>query len=102
MAANPWDLKQDSEAQAFLQKQGAGLTRRRQDSVTKEGRKTNHYLVTDGANQDALVAALDKDWPGPLRHTILVAPGGQIVWRHNGPIDHDMARAAILAALKPY
>jgi peroxiredoxin len=93
--------KQAAKAQAFLQKQGAGLTKRRQDSVDKEGRKTNHYLFT-GAGQDELVAALDKDWPGPLPHTVLVAPGGKIVWRHNGPIDHDTARAAIVAALTPY
>jgi len=93
--------KQDAKAQAFLQKQGAGLTKRRQDSVTKEGRKTNHY-VFEGANQDALLAALDKDWPGPLPHTVLVAPGGKIVWRHNGPIGHTAARAAIVAALTPY
>lgn len=93
--------KQEAKAQAFLQKQGAGLTKRRQDSVNKEGRKTNHYLFT-GAGQDELVAALDQDWPGPLPHTVLVAPGGKIVWRHNGPIDHDTARAAIVAALTPY
>ena len=93
--------KDEAKAQAFLQKQGAGLTKRKQDSVTKEGRKTNHYLY-EGANQDALVAALDADWPGPLPHTVLVAPGGKIVWRHNGPIDHATARAAIVAALTPY
>ena len=93
--------KQAAKAQAFLQRQGAGLTKRKQDSVTKEGRKTNHYLY-DGANQDALVAALDPDWPGPLPHTVLVAPGGKIVWRHNGAIDHAAARAAIVAALTPY
>jgi hypothetical protein len=93
--------KQEATALVFLQKQGAGLTKRRQDSVNKEGRKTNNYLFT-GANQDSLVAALDADWPGPLPHTVLVAPGGKIVWRHNGPIDHDATRAAIVAALKPY
>jgi peroxiredoxin len=93
--------KQEAKAQAFLQKQGAGLTKRKQDSVNKEGRKTNNYLFT-GASQDALVAALDADWPGPLPHTVLVAPGGKIVWRHNGMIDHTAARAAIVAAITPY
>jgi peroxiredoxin len=60
--------KDTAKAQAFLQKQGAGLTKGSQASVTKEGRATNHYLYT-GVNQDALVAALDTDWPGPLPHT---------------------------------
>lgn len=92
------DVKQTARAQAFLQKQGAGLTKRRQDSVNKEGRKTNHYIYT-GTDQDALVAALDSDWPGPLPHTVLVAPDGAILWRHNGPIDPMEARRAIVAAL---
>lgn len=92
---------QEAKAQAFLQKQGAGLTKRKQDSVTKEGRKTNHYLYT-GGDQDALAAALDKEWPGPIPHTVLVAPGGEIVWRHNGVIDHDKTLAAIVAAMTPY
>lgn len=90
--------KDEAKARDFLQKQGAGLTKSSQASVTKEGRKTNHYLYT-GANQDALVAALDSDWPGPLPHTILIGPGGKILWRHNGVIDYTAARAAIVAAL---
>ena len=93
--------KDAAKAQAFLQRQGAGLSKRVQPTVTKEGRTTNHYLYT-GAGQDELVTALDKDWPGPLPHTVLVAPGGEILWRHNGVIDHATARAAIVAALKPY
>ena len=93
--------KQEAKALAFLQKQGAGLTKQVQASVTKEGRKTNHYLYT-GTGQDELVAALDAEWPGPLPHTVLVAPGGKIVWRCNGPIDHGTTLAAIVAALKPY
>jgi peroxiredoxin len=93
--------KDEAKAQSFLQKQGAGLTKNVQSSVKKEGRITNHYLFT-GANQDALVAALDPDWPGPLPHTVLVAPDGKILWRHNGVIDHATARAAIVAALTPY
>ncbi|NBQ58712.1 MAG: redoxin [Opitutaceae bacterium] len=93
--------KDEAKAQSFLQKQGAGLTKNVQTSVKKEGRTTNHYLFT-GANQDALVAALDPDWPGPLPHTVLIAPNGKILWRHNGVIDHATARAAIVAALTPY
>jgi peroxiredoxin len=93
--------KDQAKAQAFLQRQGAGVSKRIQPTVVKEGRKTNHYLYT-GSGQDDLVAALDRDWPGPLPHTVLIAPGGEIVWRHNGVIDHATARAAIVTALKPY
>ncbi|HUR57546.1 MAG TPA: redoxin domain-containing protein [Opitutaceae bacterium] len=93
--------KLEAKAQAFLQKQGAGLTKGKQDSVTKEGRKTNHYLFT-GANQDAAMAALDPQWPGPIPHTVLVAPGGEIVWRQNGMIDPAVAIAKIVEAMTPY
>jgi peroxiredoxin len=95
------DPKQEAKAQAFLQKQGAGLTKRSIDSVTKEGRKTNHYIYA-GDSTDALVAALDADWPGPIPHTVLVAPGGKVVWRHNGAIDPATAIAAIVDAMTPF
>lgn len=31
--------------------------------------------------------ALDSKWPGPLPHTVFIAPGGKVVFRKNGPID---------------
>ena len=93
--------KQAAKAEAFLAKQGAGLTTRKQATVQKEGRTTNHY-VYDGASQDALFAALDKDAPGPLPHTVLIAPGGEIIWRHNGLIDQAEAIHQIVAAMTPY
>lgn len=95
------DPRRESKAQAFLQKQGAGLTKRKQTSVEKEGRVTNHYIYT-GSGQDDLIAALDPEWPGPIPHTVLVAPGGEIVWRHNGPITADVAIATIVETMTPY
>jgi peroxiredoxin len=93
--------KQEAKAKAFLEKHGAGLTKRKQDSVKREGRKTNHYLYA-GSGTDELVTALDAKWPGPIPHTILVAPGGEIVWRHNGLLDGVAARAAIVDVMTPY
>jgi hypothetical protein len=34
--------------------------------------------------------------PGPIPHTIVVAPGGEIVYRHTGIIDRAAAENAIL------
>jgi hypothetical protein len=34
-----------------------------------------------------LAEALDKQWPGPVPYTILVAPGGKIVYRKHDAID---------------
>jgi len=83
-----------AKAEAFLFKQAAGMSKKVEGSVKKEGRTTNSYLFA-GSN-DELAAALDKDMPGPIPHTILVAPGGEIVWRHNGVINRLEAVNAIL------
>jgi len=45
-----------------------------------------NYIFT-GEDQDALAEALDKAWPGPVPHTILIAPGGKILYRKTGEID---------------
>jgi len=82
------------KAEAFLFKQAAGMSKKVENSVKKEGRATNHYLFA-GSGGD-LAAALDKEMPGPIPHTVLVAPGGEIVWRHNGVIDRAAAVNAIL------
>lgn len=95
------DPRHEARAHAFLEKQGAGLTKRKEASVTREGRKTNHYLFS-GANQDELMAALDPEWPGPIPHTVFVAPGGEILWRKNGVIDPKAAIGAIVEAMTPY
>ena len=47
----------------------------------------NHYLFA-GASPDALMSVLDPDaTSAALPHTVLIAPGGKIVWRHSGVID---------------
>ena len=43
---------------------------------------TNYIFNSD--DHDALADALDKQWQGPLPHTILVAPGGKVIYRHTG------------------
>ncbi len=79
---SPEDLP---KAEAFLAKQAAGLSKKAEGSIKKEGRTTNSYLFA--GSTDDLAASLDKDMLGPIPHTILVAPGGEIVWRHNGVIN---------------
>jgi peroxiredoxin len=83
-----------AKAQEFLFKQAAGLSKKGAASIAKEGRTTNSYLFT--GSTDDLAAVLDPAMPGPIPHTILVAPGGEIVWRHNGIIDRALAVNAIL------
>lgn len=82
------------KAEAFLFKQAAGLSTKVANSLKKEGRTTNHYLFA--GSTDDLAAALDKEMPGPIPHTIVVAPGGEIVYRHNGILNRDETVNAIL------
>ncbi|MGC9327230.1 MAG: redoxin domain-containing protein [Candidatus Hinthialibacter sp.] len=43
-----------------------------------------HYLSND---KDALVEAVDPEWQANIPYTILVKPGGGIIYRHAGIID---------------
>lgn len=80
-----------------LKRMHAAMPDRTAESVKEEGRTTNNYLFE--GDSDALAEALDKEWPGPIPHTVLIAPGGKIVWRHNGQIDADELRRQIVAKL---
>ncbi len=46
----------------------------------------NYILKVDG-DRDAAMTALDEKWEGPLPHTIVVAPGGKILYRNTGGIN---------------
>jgi thiol-disulfide isomerase/thioredoxin len=54
-----------------------------------------NYLVNFD-DRDKLGELLDKEWPGPLPHTVLIAPGGKIVYRKNGPMDTLALKRAIV------
>ena len=45
---------------------------------------------------DSLIQALDPQWSGPQPHTLLVAPGGQVLFRHTGPIGEEELLAKLL------
>jgi peroxiredoxin len=90
------DLPDDREQVIdFLDNQRAALPQTLAESLKSEGRKSNNYLYTE-ASMDDLIAALDDKWEGPQPHTVLVAPGGKIVFRHNGKIDESELLKAVL------
>lgn len=51
--------------------------------------------VYSGADRDKLADALDKQWAGPLPHTLLIAPSGEVVYRRSGAIDPQEVKKAI-------
>jgi thiol-disulfide isomerase/thioredoxin len=58
---------------------------------------TNYLLHTK--DRDHFAEALDKEWPGPLPYTLLIEPGGKVVYRKTGAIDPLELRRAIVKNL---
>lgn len=71
---------QGKEVLEFLKKQQASNT-------------NYHYSSTDF---DRLADAIDPNWKGGIPHTIMVKPGGEIVFRHTGEIDPLELKRAIV------
>lgn len=83
----------------FLESRHAALPDPTAKSLKEEGRSSNNYHWT-GGNPDAMAQAIDPEWSGALPHTVLVAPGGKILWRHTGEIDIVEVRKQILKGLE--
>ena len=62
---------------------------------------TGNYAFDEG-DPYALVDAVDPEWPGNLPHTIVVAPGGEVVYRSDGAFDTLEMRKAIVGWLGRY
>lgn len=95
------DPKLQPQAKKFLEKQHASPPNRLKRLLKAEGRDAVNFIYT-GASTDPLVQALDPAWPGPLPHTVLVAPGGKIIYRHNGQVDLAELQAKVIETLGAY
>lgn len=93
--------KMEAQVKKFLERQHAVPSAQLKRALVAEGRETSNFLYT-GASTDALVKALDPEWPGPLPHTIVVAPGGKIVYRHNGAVDAEEIKDKLVELMGPY
>ncbi|MCB0628284.1 MAG: redoxin domain-containing protein [Lewinella sp.] len=63
--------EQKDKALKFLQSKSSALT---------------NYIF-DQDDKYALIEAIDPNWNGALPYTILVEPGGEVVWAHQGEVD---------------
>ncbi|MCP9235190.1 redoxin domain-containing protein [Lewinella sp. JB7] len=70
----------EDRALAFLEKVHSGVP---------------NYLFT-GQDIYELVEAIDPDWNGALPYTLLVAPGGVVVYRHQAEVDFLELKRAIV------
>jgi thiol-disulfide isomerase/thioredoxin len=54
-----------------------------------------NYLF-NSTDRDKLAEALDPKWPGPMPYTILIAPGGEVIYRQHGPLEPLEVKKAIV------
>lgn len=89
------DLKETAKVKAFLDKKGAGLSQRLQDSIKAEGRPSNSYIYKGGELEKAL-QKLDPEFSGIFPHSVLINPKGEIIWRQSGQINSDELNVKVL------
>jgi peroxiredoxin len=58
---------------------------------------TNYLVRTK--DRDKFAEALDKEWPGPVPYTLVVAPGGKVLYRKAGPVEPLEVRRAVVGFL---
>jgi len=66
----------------------------------REASNTNY--IFSGGNSYDLIEAVDKNWQGALPYTLLIAPGGEIIYRADGPIDPLVVKRNIVKYLGRY
>jgi peroxiredoxin len=80
------DAKDEAKALQFLEREHAAVPPGAKAAVAKQGRTTNNFIYT-GAGGDALAQALDPKWPGGYPYTVVIAPGGEVLYRISGEAD---------------
>lgn len=70
--------------------------RERALELLKERHVAARNFIYTGESRDKLADALDKEWQGPLPHTLLIAPGGKVIYRKSGEIDPLELKKAIV------
>ncbi|HKB04733.1 MAG TPA: redoxin domain-containing protein [Gemmataceae bacterium] len=58
---------------------------------------TNYLVRTK--DRDKFAEALDKEWPGPVPYTLVVAPGGKVLYRKSGAVEPLAVRRAVVSFL---
>jgi thiol-disulfide isomerase/thioredoxin len=69
--------------------------------LTKKYASTKNYQYNSD-DKYKLIEAVDKDWPGALPYTLLIQPGGKIIYKKLGMIDPPELKKAIVGFLGRY
>jgi len=74
------NLNKKEDALKFLQKSQSAVT---------------NYIATTEDKYE-LIEAVDPEWNGALPYTVLIEPGGKVVWRHQGEADFQELKRTIV------
>jgi hypothetical protein len=55
----------------------------------------NYHFVEDDKKYE-LIEAIDPDWNGAIPYTVLVEPGGKVVWKQQAEVDFLELRRVIV------
>jgi peroxiredoxin len=65
--------------------------------------RKNHVSATNyilsSSDRDQFAEALDQEWPGPIPYTLVIAPGGKILYRKTNQVDPLELKRAIVGYL---
>jgi peroxiredoxin len=67
--------------------------------VLKENHVSATNYILNSTDRDKLVEALDREWPGPIPYTLVIAPGGKVLYRKTGQFDPLELKRAIVGYL---
>lgn len=67
--------------------------------VLKDKKVATTNYISGVSDLNKMADILDKEWQGPFPHTILIAPGGKIVYRKTGAMDPLEVKRAIVGVL---
>jgi thiol-disulfide isomerase/thioredoxin len=66
----------------------------------KKQQASGKNLLFGSTDKYNLIEAFDKDWTGAVPLTLLIAPGGQVLYRQEGAVDPLELKRAIVKSLK--
>jgi thiol-disulfide isomerase/thioredoxin len=68
----------------------------------KEKQASFRNVQFDKGDPYAMVDSVDPAWQGELPHSLLIAPGGKVIWRSEGAFDRLALRRAIVGYIGRY
>jgi peroxiredoxin len=67
--------------------------------VLRENHVSATNFILNTSDRDKFAEALDREWPGPVPYTLVIAPGGKVLYRKTGQLDPLELKRAIVGHL---